>query len=390
MGKKVIKKIIFIVERSFDFRDYQRYGIDLLRSNGFDVEVWDLTPALHPHMPQTSTDSEMFNHDKAVIFKNKEDAFGRISNLSKTDFVVNCVGYRFYSLGVYRALFKSGSRYAFEVMNSIPVPVVKKNMLNITLRRMLSYRRITPWQNLFMELPFKFLGVKPADLLFVGGEKYHAYRYPVSKSTEILWGHALDYDLFLSAKDKTCSEKPIAVFLDQFLPFHSDYIREKQRPPMTPYKYYGILNDFFDRLETKTGLEVVIAAHPRSHYEDMPDYFHGRNCVKGKTIELVRGSQLVINHCTTAVNFANLFYKPLIFITCKALSNTYEDIWTRVFAEWHGKKPVFMEDKNIDFKKELKVSKAHYANYRKAYIKTEGSEDLPFWQIVSNRLKKGI
>jgi hypothetical protein len=31
---------------------------------------------------------------------------------------------------------------------------------------------------------------------------------------------------------------------------------------------------------------------------------------------------------------------------------------------------------------------AHYNRYRRDYIKTEHSEDLPFWQIVANRLKR--
>jgi len=39
----MIKRIIFLVEMKFNFRDYQRFGIEILQQNGFSVEVWDMT-----------------------------------------------------------------------------------------------------------------------------------------------------------------------------------------------------------------------------------------------------------------------------------------------------------------------------------------------------------
>jgi len=45
-----ITEIIFFIESPFNRRDYERFGIDLLKENGFQVRVWDFTPILYPEV----------------------------------------------------------------------------------------------------------------------------------------------------------------------------------------------------------------------------------------------------------------------------------------------------------------------------------------------------
>ena len=53
------------------------------------------------------------------------------------------------------------------------------------------------------------------------------------------------------------------------------------------------------------------------------------------------------------------------------------------------KKPVFIDTcSNFNLEAELEMNREAYDNYRRAYIKIEQSEDIPFWQIVANRIKK--
>ena len=42
------------------------------------------------------------------------------------------------------------------------------------------------------------------------------------------------------------------------------------------------------------------------HYNNRGE-FTGRDVIKGKTIELIKKSSLVLGHCSTALTFANLF-----------------------------------------------------------------------------------
>ncbi|MFC1624242.1 hypothetical protein ACFL28_02850 [Candidatus Omnitrophota bacterium] len=387
----MIKKVIFLMENRFNLRDYQRFGIDILKQNSFSVEVWDLSFVLHPKIFNADISPDVFDHDGLILFKEMAEAQRKFLTLSNSDFVINLTGYNFLNLKIYRALSRSCSKYAIFYTN-LPEPIIKRAGLVLLLhnfRKLVNFRHLDWWRQLFMKLPFKLLGARAASLALAAGEKSLNYNYPVDKNTEILYIHTLDYDLYLKEKDNPCAEKPIAVFLDEFLPLHSEFEMMGEKIPINADKYYPLLNKFFDVIEEKTGLKVVIAAHPRSTYERLPDYFNGRTCVRGKTIELIKECKLVINHCTTAISFANLFYKPAMFVTCAALDNTYQDYWTREMAKWFGKKVVFMDrPHDIDFKKELSVDKDSYEVYKRAFIKADNTEDLPFWQVVANSLKK--
>ena len=403
----MIKRIIFLVGSRFNLRDYGRFGIRLLQDNGFNVEVWDLTAILYPEFFKGYAPLDIFNYDGLRQFNNKSQMYDKLSSLSNTDFVVSELVYTYETLEVHRALSKSNTEYALSYPNVPPVPRIRKKLLCLLLdsiKNLVGLRHSAARKRLFMRLPLKWHGVKPARLIIVGGDRYmegsHYFKYPIDKDTEALWCHFLDYDIYLKEKDMPYTEQRTAVFLDEFLPFHSDYYLSPGYYPFDKKdsngrdieRYYSLLNEFFDVVEEKTGLEVVIAAHPRSDYENRPDYFKGRRCIRGKTAGLIKECKLVLCHCSIALGFAILFHKPVIFMTFSELDRSCQGYDIRNFAERFGKNQIFIDDKyiNINWEKELTVSKEHYDNYRKGYMKTEHSEDLPVWQIVANRLKKGL
>jgi hypothetical protein len=395
MSNKIIKRVIFFIEAPFNLRDYQRFGIELIEENGFYVEVWDFSPIFRPELVRKYIPPDTFYYKGLTVFNDEIEVRKRLSDLSDSDFIVSLISYDFKRLGIYRALSKSFADYLVFYSGGLPpANILKETWLEHLIEKvrcLTSLRHISVWKHLFMKLPLRCLGVKPARFLLGGGNRCFTYHFPVSKKTEVMQIHALDYDLYLKERKDPVVEEPIAVFLDEFFPFHPDYIILKRDSPVSADRYYSLLNDFFDFIEEKTGLEVVIAAHPRSHYEKLPDYFNGRKCVRGRTINLVSKCRLVLSHSSTSLNFANLFYKPVIFITCSDLHKTYEEALIREMATWFGKKPVFIDkDYDIDLKSELTVSKRHYDNYRRAYIKVEDSKDMFFWQVVSERLKQGF
>lgn len=389
-----------MVESPFNQRDFQRYGIELLLGNGFDVEVWDLSNILNPRLTKSYEPPDPIDWSGCRIFNDKKIALEKIRSLPSDTFIINLIGYTPKSFWEYRAISSSQAGYAVHVANALPSLEMdrKKGVFSFYLKKLsevtgkklfILIRNLATYR--FYHLPLTWLGIRPASLILAGGEqclKYHSY--PVNKSTEILWAHTLDYDLYLRERDNSFTERQIAVFLDEYLPFHPDFIKIGIQPPIAAEKYYPLLNDFFSLLERRLELKIVIAAHPRSHYDELPDYFGGRECTKGKTIELVRESRLVLAHCSTALNFANLFHKPVIFLTSSDLDKSRYGAFIRTMANWFGENPICMDgDITIDWGRKLAVNIGHYEHYRRAYIKTEQSEDIPFWQIVTNRLRKG-
>jgi hypothetical protein len=141
-------------------------------------------------------------------------------------------------------------------------------------------------------------------------------------------------------------------------------------------------------LEKRTGKKIVIGAHPRSQYEQHPDYFGGRLVARGKTVELVKDAAFVILHWSTAVNFAVLFRKPLLFITTNEIEESEYSAYAIVMASAFGKRVINLNNTSaIDWDKELAVDEEAYDKYKNRYIKRDGTEELPFWQIVANYLK---
>ncbi len=388
-----------MVESPFNQRDFQRYGIELLFENGFDVEVWDLSNILNPHLTKNYEPPDAIDWPGCSLLNDKKVALEKIRALPSDTFVINFIGYWQKSFGIYRTISSSQARYAVHMANALPSLEMgrKEGLFSFYLKRLSKVTGKKLFQlmkNLararFYHLPFTWLGIKPASLILAGGRQCLKCPYPVDNSTEILWAHTMDYDLYLRERDGPFSERPIAVFLDEYLPFHPDYIQFRTQPPIAAEKYYPLLSNFFNLVEQRLELKVVIAAHPRSHYEELPGYFGGRECIRDKTLRLVRESRLVLAHGSTALNFANLFHKPVIFLTSSDLDKSGYGAFIKTMANWFGKNPICVDgDTAIDWGQELTVNISHYERYRRAYIKTEQSEDIPFWQIVANRLKKG-
>lgn len=390
----MIKRIIFLTQSPFNLRDYNRFGIQLLEQNGFKVEVWDITELVYPQVVASYVPVDLFDYESRITFCNKQELSVKLGLLSSDDFIMNMVSYNDKSLWVFRSLSKSPAEYGVFMANTSPASLQQKKRFIYYAKKILK-DPFPNWERLvkcfFPKIPFSWFNIKPARLILAGGEHCLHCRYTADSHTEIVWAHSLDYDFYLREKGLLCQERPIAVFIDEYFPFHSDFIYARISSPILADTYYPMLNRFFSLIENQLNIKVVIAAHPRSDYGKHPDYFQGRTCVRGQTAKLIKESVVVVAHHGTALNYANLFHKPVIFLTSKEFENNRQGDFVKETARWFGKIPFVADSgKPIDWNSELKVDDEFYNRYHRAYIKTENSEDLPFWQIFSNRLKKGF
>lgn len=385
-----VSKIIYIAGAPFCKRDYDRFGIETVKVNGFDIEVWDFTPALHPEIYAGVGMQEPINFDGYRIFHNKREATEAILALQEGSFIISFVFYDFNSYPIFRAISRKGIKYAMFVANVIPF-VSNDATLSTLWRR---FRGITLEKivnAIFFRFPFIYLGVRPAALLLAGGKisTTRYVRYPVNSDTKVVWGHTLDYDIYLKERENVpITEKSFGVFLDENICFHRDYLYDKLAPYATPDKYYEPLRKLFETLKAEYGFDVIVAAHPRSEYEKFPDYFGNRPVIKDKTVELVKSSSFVIAHSTTSISYAVLFRKPIIFVTTDELKANSQGKVIEKAAAQLNKQPINVNDNfYIDWTKELLVDERVYGSYKELYIKRSISEDKPFWQIFSDHIK---
>jgi len=397
----IIKKIILFIEAHFNRRDYDRFGIETLNQNGFDVEVWDFTPFLTRDAYQKIRPPDPINWEKVISFKNKGEALSAISNLSQSCFVIPIIHYNYQTLVIFRMLSKKKIAFSSCVQSSIvPISTSSKEHL---LRRLKGFikrlKKLNGFyirnviQRKFMMIPFELLGVKPANIVLAPAEKYITSVSPINKKSQILWVHSLDYDIYLRERDAPVSiDHNMGVFIDQF--HGTDMISLGRPAAVISEEYYPLLCRYFDCLEKKMCVRIVIAAHPRSRYEKQPDIFGGRQIVRGKTAELVNKSSFVLLHNSFATNYAVLFKKPMIFLTTNKINQnfvqgTVEDPSVEWLSAFFGKRAHNLNEKIEidDIEEELFTDEKAYKVYKNAYIKKDGTEELPFWQIFANHIK---
>ena len=119
----MIKNIIFFIESPLSKRDFDRFGIQTLRNEGFDVDIWDLTPCLHRSFHSTLIVQDPVPYQNMRIFERKIDVIKNISELNDTDLVICFLGFDYNSLFVYRAISYNNIKYCVWQAVSLPVSI---------------------------------------------------------------------------------------------------------------------------------------------------------------------------------------------------------------------------------------------------------------------------
>jgi hypothetical protein len=392
------KKIYYFVESPFDQRDHDRFGVDILKKNGFDVEIWDFTPILRPNVYDNLKNAYPPYNAKQRLFTKKEQVFSAINEISESDLVIFILGYGVTSYFLYRAISKKDIDYCVFAANAIPASLTGNAYSRLHIIDKI--KKVTPakfigylYRLLSQVLLRNIIRIKPPRYILAGGEKSLLVgNWPRSNKSEVIWLHTLDYDIYLAEESSNVPVgRSYAVFLDEYLPFHPDYFYMKTKPYSTPDEYYPNLCEYFTFLEKELDIDVVIAAHPRANYNKHPDYFGGRKVLMGKTASLVKNARFVIAHSSTAINYAVLFKKTIIFITTDTLQRSPHGHHIATAAAQFGVKPINIDSINSsDYVNayNIRIDENAYSIYKNNYIKKNGSLEKLFWQIFIDRIKK--
>lgn len=396
----MIKKIIFFLDQTLSQRNYDRFGFDILKSNGFEVSVLDFTPYLCPDLYKWEIVNEkQVEFEEIFLIHDPETAIDKISNISSDTLAIVLLSFDSKTAFIFRALSERNAKYAVSISDAFPS--LSKSGNHMLYYRELLKRCIFHPREFSMKVADKLKHyklkyateeIKGATLVLAGGaESINQYHYPMDENTEILWLHQLDYDNYLREVALPAREEDKAVLLDVCMLHHSDALAMNVRYEVDWGVYYSNLNKLFDLVERDLGLKVEIAAHPRSAYNDQNNPFGKRPVRKFETARAVKEAKLVIADQSTAINYAVLFNKPVIFIVSNEMGDAGDVINrnVRTLAAWLGKDVINIDNiKTIDWNKELRINQDRYDKYKYSYIKTPKSPMLPYWQIVADRLKE--
>jgi len=397
----LINNIVFFVASPLTNRDYERYGAEIFLGNGFNVFFYDVSPYLYPELHKKSVLHDRYDGDNVTSFYSKHEIIGSIKDLSKDTFVIFLMHYRVNSFFIYSYLSKLNLNYAISILNIIPnypssVRVIARHYLQISKFKPSAI--ISKIKNIIFSARFaKYLGIKSPSMLLLGGKASinHHQAALANVETKNLWLHTFDYDNYLNEvnNDKKINSKVTkkAVFIDSPSPrFKKDALIPGISNPLTEERFYPSLCRLFDEIESHLGVSVQIAGHPGSNHSLNPEYFGGRLTFSGNTCEMIKGADIVINRNSTAMNYAVIYNKPLIFITSnEAKKSNWLSSGITLMASSVGKIPINIDSlDNINWNDHNKIDKDAYSWYFQEYIKSNGNGQKYLWQIVASKIKE--
>ena len=394
----MIKKIVFF---SFSpivkHHHYKRFGVEILKDNGFEVWVFDFSPIVFPALHNNVVHRiEKITSEDYFLFYDEKKAIQAIHELGEDCFVVIMGYYQLQTFKIYRALSKSNIPYAAWVNGANPngigqsgEPLLWKLFLKFTRFNLNKLKEL-----LYKPLMASVLGIRAPDMCILSGEKSLALNGAaalVGNKTELLWSHAHDYDTYLDDSHKKEAEENIAVFIEPPGPMHPWDELVDGNALWTIEEYYPSHCRFFDYVEQELKLKVVIAAHPKTNHTDYPEYFGKRHVIRNQLLPLIKKSKFVMSHDSTALVLVALERKPVLLLTTDVSEPDIPSSRAlKVTAAKFGKTPIDADQLpySIDWQKELLVDESFYSSYVQQYVKKANSEKLNSWQILANRLKQ--
>jgi len=211
--------------------------------------------------------------------------------------------------------------------------------------------------------------------------------------------HSQDYSAYLrqesishelSFSEPPESQESTAILLDLAMPaFVSDGHHMGVKGVLTSDVWYPALVDFFEKIEEQASVRVDIAGHYKTRHPKISPFFGGRYVYYGKTAMLVRKSKFVITISSTAVSYAVIYNKPVLFIYSDQLAKCPISIRNVFGMAALLDAPVMnINAAEINVRECLRVTKDAYDNYKYTYLTSPESSPHPNYKIIMEEFVK--
>ncbi|MDE2495179.1 MAG: hypothetical protein KGL97_14860 [Alphaproteobacteria bacterium] len=384
----MIKEVVLLVESPFVKRDYDRFGVELIEKY-FKVRVFDLTPWINPHFWAVRRADQVHHLPGYTAINSFSDLKSELDSTNGDLFI----DYLSAKPRAEKTRKELKLRYIPRVAVAwglLPLPNRNLAQRLTALWRYRTHRHIVAmsWVHRYFSALFR-TEVPPEFLVLTGAA---GLELPSAKLARHIWTHTTDYDTYLSLRDLPVEgRRPYAVYIDEDCAYHTDFIHDHIRPFVTAEKFYPALMQFFKSFEERTGLEVAIAAHPRSRWDIHSELLAGRTPEYGRTAELIRSAKLAFTHASTSISFAVLYQVPLVFLTSNEMEDSLYREEVRLRKDYFGA-PLVNIDKTDDSSYDLRcletVNATAYDAYRELYVKKIGTPELPSWEVFARRIRE--
>jgi hypothetical protein len=379
------------------------FGIDYLSQNGFEVIFLDVSYLIDGMKGQNlyPDQASLANCETIVVRRLVElDVFVKESadNTVFIDFVGALFEFNLTVGQVYKIFKKYNVKYYIisnadnpifhykansftsKFLSKIKKILIKPSLLFEFFTRKLIILSIK--LNILYQKPHRIFGMKDSPVVI---DCIRRYEMSTSAITPI---NSRDYDTYLEyMRDTTqvVTSTETCVFLDDGITNHPDFPLF-DITPLNEVEYMSSMNHFFDCVEEKTGLSVVIAGHPKTRFSAGNHPFGDRTFTHGNTVQLVAKSKMVIAHSSSSISFPVLFGKPIVLVTTSEIKNrTVMVTPIKAFAEALRLTPVDVDSADAVRAFDIDIEgHCDYKGYLHRYVKNKEPLNKITWEIVAN------
>tara|TARA_B100001057_G_scaffold302507_1_gene302718 strand:- start:394 stop:1545 length:1152 start_codon:yes stop_codon:yes gene_type:complete len=375
-----MKNIIFISAEKLSPKIRRDWYINDFLQDNYNIEFWDVSSLIKSDK-LVNENYEKISIQEITDIKVLESRIAEKNNESIIYAVL--VTYTYEALNIYKLITKYNLFTIFFYWGEFPLVYTEKRMLskvknyfslNISFHTLI--KRI--FQRQYVKLLRKIGYIKKYDLCFYAGDICKQLSYSKKNISVCL----CDYKQNMKAKSFISNEK-YSVFIDINLPYHPDTFYSYT---IDDDKYFKSLNNFFNKYEKEYGIKVIIAAHPKSKYDNRT--FDGREIYYLKTAELIKSCEHVFLHHSTAISYAVLNYKPMSFLITDEIINSTDFFLTKGLSDYFNKDLINIDDLSTTRVDIGKLDKELYDKYKYSYIVSRATEGTDTTKTVLESLNK--
>lgn len=365
-------EIVIISSNSIDNRIHTLFSVNKLVESDIHLEFWNVSAlTFRAEVLEIPTKGI----DKHVIESRSEFA-DRVKNKKDSNCLyIVYMNYCYQTLFCYRTLSKFKAHILYCVNGVYPEQVM------IGVSRFFQkdiFKRI--WARIINKTPL----IIPAKYELLTSRKA-VLDYKADENTKVLKYNSTDYTTALLLKNTMPVEEKYIVFIDQYLPFHSDLDMTGDKR-VNAATYYAGLNLLFAKMERIYDCKVIVAAHPAALKYKERNYFDGRKVVFGKTGQLISGCIGVLGHCSTAVAFPVVFRKKMIMLTSNEIKShllfSFSATTDYIARLLHC--PLINIDEDMGEVYFEDIDEDAYRTYQYDYLTNKETENIDNYEILSS------
>lgn len=359
-SNKSKKLIIYTAVPFFDTWP-KKFELDTFKYYGLDVELWSTAEIFYKpeNIKKASSGSrEYLYKDLDVIkIKNFVDLEKKVASLDSSAVVcimtlgsINNNTFNNPELDIFNKY-----KIKYVIHHLAPHPVVP----NVWFKFKLYFRLLQKRLNNAKKKPSLIIGT---------GTEGRKQAFKIYKKN-FIYKSVPSFNILWSKEDPIIKEKYI-VYVEEAVNLSPDAALFGQASPNHDVEgFYKRMNDVFEKVEKWTNYKIVIAASGKYHYKINP--FKNREIIYKKTSNLVQHSELVLGHCSSALEQAIVDFKPLLLFKDIGRSNLKNKII-------HNFALVFIRNSiwttqltKINFEKSTHVDREHNKEIINKYLKED-------------------